>query len=478
MGAHLEQYANKAGYRDLQPWRVGGSARIWKAKSLHTGDDVALKILSAGVDSQKLDREIGILKSLDHQNIVPYFHSGDFGVDKYLATKWIDGDTLATCLQRSGPFLLEDALQIFKQLVAALSAVHATGIIHNDISPDNVILDSFNKVTLIDFGIASHCGIADKCAAVTLTAENLLGGKPRYIAPEVIRGQDANEASDQYSLAIVLYELLTGSWPYKGTANIANALHHHLHSLPEPANEVKPQLPATIDRALQRALSKQPDDRFRTLSEFQNALTSPKHSGANQPSTHWKVASSFVLVGLLSVGSGMFFQSKSEATSGRSVIDSDNCKPISLETFESKKLGKNYYVSQDGVERIKIVGAAAGVESAMIKVGFKNEFGIYGVITPVKPGKHYDLSAKVLPVGGSFTASIFIEWLGANYGVLEGVRITQSLDTLKAGVIAIENAIAPAQAHFAVPSVFKDGSAGELYVDDIQFSAAQSDCQN
>jgi len=258
--------AELAGYRIEERVGRGGSADVYRAVQLDSGQLVALKVLSVDADPRLVDREVQLLQGIEHPGVVELIDTGKVGEQRFVATRWVDGPTLARVLVDDAPLAPVRAMRVFRQIANALAAVHDAGVVHGDLTPANIIVGEADVVTLVDFGI----GRSGEVATITLDAD--MSGTPRYLAPEVIEGGTPTAASDQYSAAIVLYEMLTSRWPFPDEGTVATVLHHQLMTLPTPLREVDAWLPATAEEAVDRALRKAPDERFGSITAFANAL--------------------------------------------------------------------------------------------------------------------------------------------------------------------------------------------------------------
>jgi serine/threonine protein kinase/outer membrane protein assembly factor BamB len=234
---------------------------------------VALKILAQHLNLDesaraRFEREAAAVARLKHPNIAQIYEFAALPDCLYLATEWIEGRTLAALLQDHRPLPLDRALRLFDQLGSALDYAHQNGVIHYDIKPANVIVVDDDHVYVVDFELA---WLSDAPAS---TNAGMLFGTPRYMAPEQIRGEAVDGRADVYSLAAVLFEMLTGQPPFMGDST-PSLLYHHLYTPPPPITEVNPSLPVAVEAALLRALAKRPLNRFETAAELGVALRSP-----------------------------------------------------------------------------------------------------------------------------------------------------------------------------------------------------------
>jgi len=247
----------------------GGMGVVYRAVDPALNRTVALKLLGPAFGDEqttrrRFHREAASVANLKHPHIALVYEFGEHAGQPFIALEWADGRTLRDLLSE-GPLPLERVLRLFDQLAAALDYAHARGLIHRDLKPANVIIGLDDHVTIVDFGLAQ---LAD---APALTVSSTLFGTPRYVSPEQVRGEALDGRADQYSLAVMVYEALTGKLPFESDTTPA-LLHHHLYTPPTPITERHPTLPACVEAALNRALSKNPTERFASLAEFGAAL--------------------------------------------------------------------------------------------------------------------------------------------------------------------------------------------------------------
>ncbi len=253
---------------------VGGMARVYEAYSPKLDRRVALKVLTTpnGIDdeiSQRFWREARALASLgDHPNIVTMYHIGENNHTYYIAMRFIEGKTLLTLLKKlrqQHKFMEpEQITAIISDVAAALDFAHSKGVIHRDIKPSNIMLDEHGRAILMDFGLMMQS-----------ESESTMGtafGTPRYIAPEqAISSHRAVPQSDLYSLGVVTYEIITGQAPFDNDSPMSLAL-SHISNPPPPPSTLRPDLSPDVERVILKTLEKKPEDRFKTATEFAEAL--------------------------------------------------------------------------------------------------------------------------------------------------------------------------------------------------------------
>jgi len=253
----------------------GGMATVYLAQDKKLGRQVALKVLrpelAASIGADRFLREIEIAAKLNHPNIVGLHDCGEADGQLYYTMPYVAGESLRHRLNRENQLPLDDALRITREVADALGHAHAMGLVHRDVKPENILLESGHAV-VTDFGIARAVTAA---GGEKLTETGIAVGTPTYMSPEQASGgPDIDARSDIYSLGCVLYEMLSGDAPYTGStphAIIAKKL-----SEPTPrVSVVRETVPAGVEAVLTRALAKTPADRFATAQQFAEALVAP-----------------------------------------------------------------------------------------------------------------------------------------------------------------------------------------------------------
>ncbi len=248
----------------------GGMAEVFLARDTTLGRLVAVKVLRERFadDEQfvaRFRREARAAAALNHPNVVAIHDRGGTAGSSYIVMEYVPGETLKELVQRAGRLSPLAACRIELGLLAALQAAHGGGIVHRDVTAQNVLLTEDGGVKVTDFGIA-HFGSS------ALTSTGIVMGTSRYLAPEQARGEPTDERSDLYSAGVVLFEMLTGRLPFEGDNDLAIALQHANDPAPA-ASALVPGLPPALDAIVGRALRKDPAERFQTAREFATALT-------------------------------------------------------------------------------------------------------------------------------------------------------------------------------------------------------------
>jgi eukaryotic-like serine/threonine-protein kinase len=241
----------------------GASATVYLAQDLRHGRRVALKVLhsalGAALGVERFQREIRTQARLHHPHILPLFDSGSAAARLYYVMPYVETGSLRDRLRGQGRLGVGAAVQVGREVASALSYAHALGVIHRDVKPENILLSSTGFALLTDFGIA-HA--VDSATNQRLTESGVTLGTPAYMSPEQSAGDEIVDArSDLYSLATVLYEAMAGCPPFEG-ANARALMVRRLTETATPLRQLRPDVPASVDTAITRALARQPEDRF------------------------------------------------------------------------------------------------------------------------------------------------------------------------------------------------------------------------
>ena len=251
-------------------------ATVYLAEDLKHARQVAVKVLrpelvASGAEAARFLREIRIAANLSHPQIVPVHDSGERDGFLYFVMPYIGGESLRQRLAREGRLPVPEALTLARSVALALDYAHRRNVIHRDIKPENILLHE-GQAVVADFGIARAITAA---AADDLTARGLTVGTPAYMSPEQAAAErELDGRSDLYSLACVVYETLTGEPPFAG-GSAQRTLSRHLVEPPGPLRQRRPTIPEHVERAVLRALAKEPENRFPGTAEFAAALTAP-----------------------------------------------------------------------------------------------------------------------------------------------------------------------------------------------------------
>jgi len=283
VGKRLREYAI------LQCIGTGGMAKVYKARHVLLDELRAIKLLnpesseSAEEFKARFQREAQILVRLKHRHLVTVHEFGILGKDVlFMVMEYLEGASLRSRLRQEGWLPVPECIEIARQACLGLAAAHQQGVVHRDVSPDNIVLVANNEgetVKIIDFGIAKNV-IAIDAAKLTDTLKFV--GKAEYCSPEQIQGQtpgrDIDGRSDIYSLGVTLYEILTGSRPFRAKTP-QGYIAKHLRCAPTPFEEVNPEvrIPAGLADLVMRMLEKDRNRRPASMSDLFQELTAMAH---------------------------------------------------------------------------------------------------------------------------------------------------------------------------------------------------------
>jgi predicted Ser/Thr protein kinase len=244
----------------------GGMSSVYRAHDRLLERTVALKILHEQFTSddayvERFRREARAVAQLAHPNIVTVIDRGEQDGRQFIVFEYVDGMNLKELMTQEGPVSPGEAIELALQVARGLSFAHENGLVHRDVKPQNVLLDTDGRAKVTDFGIA-HAVDVDG-----MTITGTIMGTSNYIAPEQARGQAVDEQTDVYSLGCVLYELLAGDVPFEGDNFVAVAMRHVNDPVPS-VRDLRPDVPPRLDWAIQQAMAKDHHERFDSMADF------------------------------------------------------------------------------------------------------------------------------------------------------------------------------------------------------------------
>jgi len=256
-------------YRILGRIGSGGMADVYSAEDTHLGREVALKVLHRRFAQdvefvERFRREAKSAASLSHPNVVGIFDRGEHEGTYYIAMECLTGRTLKDVILQEAPLDQEHAIDFGIQVLQAAGFAHRRGVIHRDFKPHNVIVDDQGHAKVTDFGIA-------RAGASEMTETGSIMGTAQYLSPEQAQGHAVTDASDLYSIGVMLYEMLAGRLPFDGDSAVSIAL-KHLNEAPVPLSTLRPDIDPALESVVMAALAKDPAARWQSAEDFAEAL--------------------------------------------------------------------------------------------------------------------------------------------------------------------------------------------------------------
>lgn len=257
-------------YRLLEIVGEGGMAIVWRAEDMELHRTVAVKVLRSqfSSDPEFLERfrtEARSAAALNDPGVVSVYDVGQDESRHYLVMEYVPGRDLKALIREESPLPPGRAVEIAERVASAVAAAHAEGLVHRDIKPQNIVIAPDGRIKVADFGIARAI------AAVGMTAPGVVMGTVHYLAPEVAGGQPATPMSDVYSIGVVLYEMLTRSVPFEADSSLGVAM-KIMNDEPVPVDQANPAVPAVLAGIVQRAMAREPEERYRDGRALHEAL--------------------------------------------------------------------------------------------------------------------------------------------------------------------------------------------------------------
>lgn len=254
-------------YRLVEKIGSGGMADVWLASDTELDRQVAVKILHERFAQdpefvERFEREARSAAGLQHPNVVGVFDRGEFRDTYFIAMEYVDGPSFKELVK--GGMGVADAVSFVEQILGAAKFAHRKGIVHRDLKPQNVLIDEEGRAKVADFGIASG-------ETSDITQVGTVMGTAEYLSPEQAEGRETTPRSDIYSIGVILYEALTGSVPFTGDSPVSIAM-KQVTETPRRPSALNPKVPPALDAVTMRALSKDPEERYRDADAFRSAL--------------------------------------------------------------------------------------------------------------------------------------------------------------------------------------------------------------
>ncbi|MDL2718058.1 MAG: protein kinase [Acidobacteriota bacterium] len=247
-------------YRVVKILGRGGMGAVYRCHDLELDRDVALKLIRPEIAEdpatlERFRREIQLSSRITHRNVLRVYDLGEVEGIRFLTMQFVDGDDLASLIKREGRLPTPRVLAIFGEICKGLSAAHEQGVVHRDLKPQNIMLDSAGTAYVTDFGLAKSL------VGTGMTEMGAILGTPFYMSPEQVKGEAAGPRSDIYSLGVILYEMVTGVVPFTGDSPFA-VMMARLSQKPKPATELNPDVPAFLQKIMERCMATDPAARY------------------------------------------------------------------------------------------------------------------------------------------------------------------------------------------------------------------------
>ena len=255
----------------------GGMSDIYRAFDLMNRREVVIKIpdqsmLGDPAQFERFQRELDVMKTLDHPAILKGLGSGKYNRVPYLVTEFVDGQSLRALIESSAPLPTDKVVPLIKKIADGMAYCHNNDVIHRDLKPENILITSGGQPVIMDFGLALTKG------AHRVTYSNLSAtmGTPDYMAPEQIEGQRGDQRTDIYALGTIMYELLAGKMPFTGDSNMV-IMAQHLNNTAPRLDQVNPAIDPHIAAIVATCLARNPDDRYADMTALIEALDHPEN---------------------------------------------------------------------------------------------------------------------------------------------------------------------------------------------------------
>jgi serine/threonine-protein kinase len=254
---------------------------LFKATDLRDSRRVAIKVPHAEMEAdpilvERFRREQEIGQELDHPGVVKTYEP-EHRSRAYMVIEWVDGRLLRDLLNQERKLPVDRAVSLTLAICDALDCMHKHGVVHRDLKPENIMVDSEDRIKIIDFGIA----MKEDARRITFVDMSATLGTPDYISPEQVKGQRGDQRSDIYSLGVMLYEMFTGQPPFSGPNPLAVMNERVLHD-PRPARELNPEITPELQEILNRVLERDPRHRYSTANEMAWDLEHQEQIGVDE----------------------------------------------------------------------------------------------------------------------------------------------------------------------------------------------------
>jgi serine/threonine protein kinase/Tfp pilus assembly protein PilF len=257
-------------YKIIEELGEGGMGRVYKALDTKTDEEVALKVFRPEIAPddkafRRFRKEFKTARKISHKNVCKMYHLGTSKGIRYIIMEYVSGEDLKSSMKRLGQFTSGKAIFTVKQICEGLAEGQRFGVVHRNLKPQNIMIDQFGNVRIMDFGIAR----SPKAEEITETAMKV--GTPEYMSPEQVEGQEIDQRSDIYSVGLILYEMLAGRLPFTGNRPLILAMKHMDEALKGP-REFNPQIPRDLNHLILTCLEREKEKRFQSAEELLSEL--------------------------------------------------------------------------------------------------------------------------------------------------------------------------------------------------------------
>jgi len=254
----------------------GGMSDIYRAFDLVNRREVVIKIpdhsmLGDPAQFERFQRELEVMKSLDHPAILKGLGSGKYNRVPYLVTEYVNGQSLRTMMENTASFATDWSVSLTKSIAAGMAYCHDNGVIHRDLKPENIFISGEGQPVIMDFGLA----LTKSSHRVTYSNLSATMGTPDYMSPEQIEGQRGDERTDIYALGTILFELLAGRTPFTGDTNMA-IMAQHINGTAPRLDRINPSVSPQIAAIVATCLARNPEDRYADMNALIEALDQPE----------------------------------------------------------------------------------------------------------------------------------------------------------------------------------------------------------
>ncbi|MCK4431993.1 MAG: protein kinase [Candidatus Aminicenantes bacterium] len=263
-------------YQIIEEIGRGGMGRVYKVLDKDVEEKVALKLLNPEIAAdekiiKRFRNELKFARKITHKNVCRMFDLNEEEGMPYITMEYVPGEDLKSSVRRMGQLTIGKAISVAKQICEGLDEAHRLGVVHRDMKPQNIMIDSEGNAHIMDFGIARSL------SAEGITDVGVIIGTPEYMSPEQVGGEDVDQRSDLYSLGIILYEIVSGRVPFQADSAFAVGMKHKSEKLQAPQT-MNPQIPDSLNRLILKCLEKEKERRFQTAEEILSELKVIKES--------------------------------------------------------------------------------------------------------------------------------------------------------------------------------------------------------